>query len=83
MAMASLSEMRRLRRKYTDRLLTLLAALLALEMFLVAPLHECRNDLSPKRFFYFRKSGHLRNRSIIRDRTGNFGCLGSDRWHDR
>ena len=39
MAMASLSEMRRLRRKYTDRLLTLLAALLALEMFLVAPLH--------------------------------------------
>jgi hypothetical protein len=39
MAVAPLSEMRRLRRKYTDRLLTLLAVLLALYMFVFAPLH--------------------------------------------
>ncbi len=32
------SEISRLRRKYTDRLLTLLAALLAFEMFVIAPL---------------------------------------------
>ncbi len=32
------SEIGRLRRKYTDRLLTLLAALLAFEMFVIAPL---------------------------------------------
>jgi hypothetical protein len=38
-ALAPLSEIRRLRRKYTDRLLTLLAILLALEMFVIAPLH--------------------------------------------
>jgi hypothetical protein len=39
MAVAPLSEMRRLRRRYTDRLLTLLAVLLALYMFVFAPLH--------------------------------------------
>ena len=34
-----ISEIRRLRREHTDRLLTLLAILLALEMFVFAPLH--------------------------------------------
>jgi hypothetical protein len=34
-----IKEMRRLRYKYTDRLLTILAALLALYMFVFAPLH--------------------------------------------
>jgi len=34
----AISELRRLRRKHTDRLLTLLAALLILEMFVFAPL---------------------------------------------
>jgi hypothetical protein len=35
----TLSEMRRIRRRYTDRLLTLLAALIAAHMFVFAPLH--------------------------------------------
>jgi hypothetical protein len=39
MAVAPLSTIRRLRRRYTDRLLTLLAVLLALEMFVIAPVH--------------------------------------------
>ena len=39
MAVASLSEIRRFRQKYTDRLLTMLAVLLTLEMFVIAPLH--------------------------------------------
>jgi hypothetical protein len=39
MARPPLGEMRRLRRKYTDRLLTMLAVLLALYMFVFAPLH--------------------------------------------
>ena len=38
MAIPPLSEIRRLRHRYTDRLLTLLAILLALEMLLIAPL---------------------------------------------
>ena len=33
------SEIRRLRQKYTDQLLTLLAALLAIDIFVFAPLH--------------------------------------------
>ena len=39
MVVDALGEMRRIRRRYTDRLLTLLAALLALHMFVFAPLH--------------------------------------------
>jgi len=38
-AVETLSEIRRIRRRYTDRLLTLLAVLLALHMFVFAPLH--------------------------------------------
>ncbi len=39
MVVDALGEMRRIRRRYTDRLLTLLAVLLALHMFVFAPLH--------------------------------------------
>jgi hypothetical protein len=35
----ALSELRRIRRRYTDRLLTLLAVLIAAHMFVFAPLH--------------------------------------------
>jgi hypothetical protein len=38
MALVSPSQVRQFRRRYTDRLLTLLAILLAIEMFVIAPL---------------------------------------------